>query len=229
MFCFQGKEWLPKCAKISSPQSCTTTLPSLTVTSPGRLFPVSRQTSRISTPHSKSLSPKVVPTSRCLILSHNELYFPCRSTLSNPSNRVHGVALFHLARHDRYCTDGPTHCHRVRNISQLILKKNVQRHTNPGLTFILVLFSLIFHLNTYILRGQVDRATAVGEESISNIRTVRSLAMENTKQCLYNKEVQKAQALNESIGIGIGFFQVMALLMEGNCCLQLTSIISHCS
>jgi ATP-binding cassette subfamily B (MDR/TAP) protein 8 len=62
-------------------------------------------------------------------------------------------------------------------------------------------------------QAQVAKATAVGEECISNVRTVRSFAMEEEEKRLYNAEVDKSRRLNETLGAGIGLFQVRSSLI----------------
>eukprot|EP00094_Tigriopus_californicus_P007430 TCALIF_07153-PA protein Name:"Similar to abcb8 ATP-binding cassette sub-family B member 8, mitochondrial (Danio rerio)" AED:0.08 eAED:0.08 QI:0/0/0/1/1/1/5/0/596 len=53
----------------------------------------------------------------------------------------------------------------------------------------------------------VAKATAVGEECISNMRTVRAFAMEDQERVMFNEEVAQARRLNERLGLGIGIFQ----------------------
>jgi len=53
----------------------------------------------------------------------------------------------------------------------------------------------------------VAKATAVGDECISNIRTVRAFAMEEMEEEMFGREVTKARRLNEMLGLGIGVFQ----------------------
>nr|CAD7430880.1 unnamed protein product [Timema monikensis] len=55
---------------------------------------------------------------------------------------------------------------------------------------------------------QSARATALGEEAISNIRTVRACAMEGHERQLFAAETDKASRLNQRLGLGIGLFQV---------------------
>ncbi|XP_046393138.1 mitochondrial potassium channel ATP-binding subunit [Ischnura elegans] len=54
---------------------------------------------------------------------------------------------------------------------------------------------------------QAARATVVGEEAISNIRTVRAFASEGKEVELYNKEVDDSNRINEILGFGVGLFQ----------------------
>ncbi|KAK2711430.1 mitochondrial potassium channel ATP-binding subunit-like [Artemia franciscana] len=56
-------------------------------------------------------------------------------------------------------------------------------------------------------QAQVARATNIGEEALSNIRTVRAFAMEDPEIKLYEEEIDKARHLNEILGVGIGLFQ----------------------
>ena len=53
-------------------------------------------------------------------------------------------------------------------------------------------------------QAQTAKAMAVGEEAISNVRTVRSFAMEEYEMDRYGKEVNKAREMNEWLGMGIG-------------------------
>jgi len=63
-------------------------------------------------------------------------------------------------------------------------------------------------------QAQVAKATAVGEECISNVRTVRSFAMEDEEKRLYNLQVDKSRKLNEKLGAGIGLFQARCILQK---------------
>ena len=54
---------------------------------------------------------------------------------------------------------------------------------------------------------QVAKATSVGEEAVSNIRTVRAFAMEHEETRLYSREVDESRRMNENLGLGIGLFQ----------------------
>ncbi|XP_064600276.1 mitochondrial potassium channel ATP-binding subunit-like isoform X2 [Liolophura sinensis] len=54
---------------------------------------------------------------------------------------------------------------------------------------------------------QVAKSTAVADEAIGNVRTVRAFAMEEKEIELYEREVQEACRLNIKLGVGIGIFQ----------------------
>nr|CAD7455763.1 unnamed protein product [Timema tahoe] len=56
-------------------------------------------------------------------------------------------------------------------------------------------------------QDQSARAAALGEEAISNIRTVRACAMEEHERQLFAAETDKASRLNQRLGLGIGLFQ----------------------
>lgn len=53
----------------------------------------------------------------------------------------------------------------------------------------------------------MEKATAVADEAISNIRTVRAFAMEDQEEIMFVQEAEKAKELNEALGFGIGVFQ----------------------
>ncbi|RZC33305.1 ATP-binding cassette sub-family B member 8, mitochondrial, partial [Asbolus verrucosus] len=53
----------------------------------------------------------------------------------------------------------------------------------------------------------VEKTTAVADEAVSNIRTVRAFAMEDQEQELFVAETELAMLLNENLGFGIGWFQ----------------------
>lgn len=56
---------------------------------------------------------------------------------------------------------------------------------------------------------QAAKTTSIGEEAISNIRTVRAFAMENQECELFCQQLEEASRLNQRLGFGIGLFQVL--------------------
>ncbi|XP_046833318.1 mitochondrial potassium channel ATP-binding subunit isoform X1 [Vespa crabro] len=56
-------------------------------------------------------------------------------------------------------------------------------------------------------QNQVAKATAVSEEAIQNIRTVRAFAAETREAQVFSNEVEHASKLYENLGFGIGLFQ----------------------
>jgi len=56
-------------------------------------------------------------------------------------------------------------------------------------------------------QAQGAKATACGEECISNIRTVRAFAMEDIEMEMYANELEKSRQYSEQLGLGIGIFQ----------------------
>ncbi|XP_052802636.1 mitochondrial potassium channel ATP-binding subunit-like [Mya arenaria] len=59
-------------------------------------------------------------------------------------------------------------------------------------------------------QAQVSRSTAVADEALGNVRTVRAFAMEEKEHELFSDEVNKARVLNIRLGLGIGMFQGLA-------------------
>ncbi|XP_070200308.1 mitochondrial potassium channel ATP-binding subunit-like [Littorina saxatilis] len=59
-------------------------------------------------------------------------------------------------------------------------------------------------------QDQVARSTAVADEAIGNIRTVRAFAMEDKETELYSQELVMSSHLNIKLGVGIGAFQGLA-------------------
>lgn len=57
----------------------------------------------------------------------------------------------------------------------------------------------------YYLKG--EKTTAVADEAVANIRTVRAFAMEDDEEELFNNEAALAMNLNIDLGFGIGLFQ----------------------
>ncbi|KDR20884.1 ATP-binding cassette sub-family B member 8, mitochondrial isoform X1 [Zootermopsis nevadensis] len=56
-------------------------------------------------------------------------------------------------------------------------------------------------------QAQAAKATSVGEEAISNVRTVRAFAMESQECELFRQQCDEASHLNQHLGFGIGLFQ----------------------
>ncbi|XP_031638449.1 mitochondrial potassium channel ATP-binding subunit [Contarinia nasturtii] len=61
-------------------------------------------------------------------------------------------------------------------------------------------------------QAQSEKATAVCEEALSNIRTVRSSACEFSEIELFRKETNEAAILSEKLGVGIAVFQALTNL-----------------
>lgn len=61
-------------------------------------------------------------------------------------------------------------------------------------------------------QAQAERATAVCEEALSNIRTVRASACEYSEVEMFRKETDEAARLSQKLGIGIAVFQALTNL-----------------
>lgn len=59
-------------------------------------------------------------------------------------------------------------------------------------------------------QAQVEKTTAVADEAVGNIRTVRAFAMETQEECLFDGEAILAMEYNQTLGFGIGMFQAGA-------------------
>lgn len=54
---------------------------------------------------------------------------------------------------------------------------------------------------------QVEKTTAVADEAVGNIRTVRAFAMEDQEEDMFTFEAEEAMVLNQKLGLGIALFQ----------------------
>ncbi|XP_055301998.1 mitochondrial potassium channel ATP-binding subunit [Sitodiplosis mosellana] len=61
-------------------------------------------------------------------------------------------------------------------------------------------------------QAQAEKATALCEEALSNIRTVRSSACEFSEIKMFGKETNSAAELSEKLGVGIAVFQALTNL-----------------
>nr|APD26531.1 ATP-binding cassette transporter subfamily B member 8 protein [Brachionus koreanus] len=65
-------------------------------------------------------------------------------------------------------------------------------------------------------QAQISKSTAVADEAINNVRTVRAFAMEDNEVEIFANEVEKARKLNIKLSLGIGIFQgVSNLFVNG--------------
>lgn len=61
-------------------------------------------------------------------------------------------------------------------------------------------------------QAQTEKATAVCEEALSNIRTVRASACEYSEARMFQNETDEAARLSQKLGIGIAVFQALTNL-----------------
>nr|CAD7269801.1 unnamed protein product [Timema shepardi] len=137
--------------------------------------------------------------------------------------RVRGVSVLHLARDGGGHAHVGTHCRPVGDFDWLIAQEIVEGGPGPGalLARVIVLFptnnrpaltgtwspDLLSATNGEPGLLRSARATALGEEAISNIRTVRACAMEEHERQLFAAETDQDSRLNQRLGLGIGLFQ----------------------
>ncbi|EEB12689.1 ATP-binding cassette subfamily B, member 8 [Pediculus humanus corporis] len=60
---------------------------------------------------------------------------------------------------------------------------------------------------SYHAKSQCAKVTLTAEEAISNVRTVRSFAMEDVEYNIFNEEAKKCEKLNTELGYGIALLQ----------------------
>jgi ATP-binding cassette subfamily B (MDR/TAP) protein 8 len=56
-------------------------------------------------------------------------------------------------------------------------------------------------------QNQISQSTAIADEALNNVKTVRAFAMEDAEVELFNREIEKAKKLNIQLSAGIGVFQ----------------------
>ncbi|CAI5437488.1 unnamed protein product [Caenorhabditis angaria] len=56
-------------------------------------------------------------------------------------------------------------------------------------------------------QAQSATASAVSDEALTNMRTIRAFAMEKLESRLFDEELDKARSMQEQLGLGIGLFQ----------------------
>ncbi|KAG5314660.1 ABCB8 protein, partial [Pseudoatta argentina] len=86
----------------------------------------------------------------------------------------------------------------------------------PPIIFIGTLLGRSLRKLSIEAQNQVAKSTAVCEEAIQNIRTVRAFAAEKKEAEMFYKEIERSSDLYERLGFGISFFQAGTnLLLNG--------------
>lgn len=82
----------------------------------------------------------------------------------------------------------------------------------PSAVLIGTLFGAILRKYSKLAQAQISKSTAVADEALNNVRTVRAFAMENAEIEMFDDEVEYARELNIKLSLGIGLFQGAANL-----------------
>lgn len=82
----------------------------------------------------------------------------------------------------------------------------------PFAVIFMSLFGGALRLLSKQSQAQAERATAVCQEALSNIRTVRSSACEHSEIEMFRKETDEAASLSQKLGVGIAIFQALTNL-----------------
>ncbi|KAJ8926034.1 hypothetical protein NQ315_009889 [Exocentrus adspersus] len=77
----------------------------------------------------------------------------------------------------------------------------------PSVIFVGTVFGSFLRIISRKAQAQIEKTTAVADEAVGNIRTVRAFAMEDQELELFENEADLARVLNERLGFGIGLFQ----------------------
>ncbi|CAH0550882.1 unnamed protein product [Brassicogethes aeneus] len=77
----------------------------------------------------------------------------------------------------------------------------------PSVIAVGTIFGALLRSTSRKAQAQVEKTTAVADEAVGNIRTVRAFAMEDQEIELFNNEAELAMDLNQDLGFGIGVFQ----------------------
>ncbi|KAJ8976437.1 hypothetical protein NQ317_008471 [Molorchus minor] len=77
----------------------------------------------------------------------------------------------------------------------------------PSVVAVGTIFGSLLRTTSRRAQAQAEKTTAVADEAVGNIRTVRAFAMEDQELELFDTEAELAMTLNENLGFGIGLFQ----------------------
>ncbi|PAV92004.1 hypothetical protein WR25_22122 isoform B [Diploscapter pachys] len=77
----------------------------------------------------------------------------------------------------------------------------------PGVVFFGAIFGALLRTLSRRAQAQSAIAASVAEEAFSNIQVVKAYATEELETKLFRQETEKANGLNEELGMGIGLFQ----------------------
>lgn len=77
----------------------------------------------------------------------------------------------------------------------------------PTIVAVGTVFGAMLRKTSRRAQSQMEKTTAVADEAVGNIRTVRAFAMEECETNLFDQEAVEAMVLNQKLGLGVGLFQ----------------------
>ncbi|KRT82824.1 ABC transporter ATP-binding protein, partial [Oryctes borbonicus] len=77
----------------------------------------------------------------------------------------------------------------------------------PSVIVVGTLFGAVLRKTSRRAQAQIEKTTAVADEAISNIRTVRAFAMEDQEMELFDAEAELSMDYYQKLGFGVGLFQ----------------------
>lgn len=106
-------------------------------------------------------------------------------------------------------------CHLGGGISLFLISPKLATVALVSVPFAVIIMSILGGALRSLSKksqAQAERATAVCEEALSNIRAVRSSACEFLEVEMFRKETNAAAKLSEKLGVGIAVFQALTNL-----------------
>ncbi|KAI4467323.1 atp-binding cassette sub-family b [Holotrichia oblita] len=77
----------------------------------------------------------------------------------------------------------------------------------PSVIVVGTIFGAVLRKTSRRAQAQIEKTTAVADEAVANIRTVRAFAMEDQERELFDTEAELSMEYYQKLGFGIGMFQ----------------------
>ncbi|KAK9728533.1 ABC transporter [Popillia japonica] len=77
----------------------------------------------------------------------------------------------------------------------------------PSVIVVGTIFGALLRKTSRRAQAQIEKTTAVADEAVANIRTVRAFAMEDQERELFDTEAELSMEYYQKLGFGIGMFQ----------------------